>query len=127
MAPWTPIDTPVGPRPISELRTGDLVFSLERGRRVAVPIGRVTSTPAVDHHAIELVLDDGSRRLISPGHPLTDDRDVASLIVGERIGPRTIVSAALVPYPYAATYDILPRSGSGAYFSGGIPLGSTLR
>jgi hypothetical protein len=127
MAPWTPIDTPAGPRAISELRSGDLVFSIEDGRRVTVAIGRVTTTSAIDHHAIELVLDDGTRRLISPGHPMADDRDVASLVAGERIGPRTIVSATLVPYPHAATYDILPVSGSGAYFSGGIPLGSTLR
>ncbi len=127
VAPWTPIDTPTGPRAISELHTGDLVFSIEDGRRVTVPIGRISTTSTLDHHAIELVLDDGTRRLISPGHPMADHRDVASLVAGERIGPRTIVSATLVRYPHAATYDILPVSGSGAYFSGGIPLGSTLR
>lgn len=126
-APWTPIDTPEGPRAIAELRAGDRVYSLEAGTRVIVPVLRIHTTHVVDHHAIELSLDDGTQLVISRGHPLADGTDIGDVRVGQQLGPRSVVRAREVPYAHATTHDILPDSSSGAYFSNGVPLGSTLR
>ena len=38
-----------------------------------------------------------------------------------------VVSAELVPYTHSHTYDILPASDTGAYYAGGVLIGSTLR
>jgi hypothetical protein len=42
------------------------------------------------------------------------------------MGGREVSSAAVVPYGFDATYDILPDSDTGAYFAGGALIGSTL-
>ncbi len=127
LAPSTPIDTDTGPRPIVELRAGDRVRSIDRGRVRYVPIARTHTTPVIAHRVVELHLDDGSVLLVSKGHLVGDGRDVAIIGRGDRIGVRTVVSAREVAYSLAATYDILPDSDSGLYFSGGAPLRSTLR
>ncbi len=127
LAPSTPIDTDAGPRPIIDLRAGDRVRSLDHGRVRYVPIARVHATPVTAHRVVELTLDDGSLLLVSPGHLVGDGRDVAIIGRGDRIGARTVVSAREIAYPLAATYDILPDSDSGLYYSGDAPLRSTLR
>lgn len=125
-APWTPIDTPAGPRAIAELHAGDLVYSLDAGRVVTVPIERTNRVEVTDHRATELVFDDGTRLLISSEHPLADGRELGALVAGDTLGPRRVVSARMVHYPYGGTYDIRPATPSGVYFSNGVPLGSTL-
>lgn len=126
-APNTPIATPSGDRPIASLAVGDVVYSVEDQAIVAVPIVRVGSTPVVRHHVVRVRLGDGSVLEISPGHPTADGRTFAELVPGSALdGSHTIVSAELVPYRYARTYDILPATASGTYFAAGALIGSTL-
>jgi hypothetical protein len=126
-APDTPIATPLGDRAIAELRVGDLVYSVDDGAIVAVPIARVGSTPVTNHRALRLFLQDGAVLEISPGHPMADGRPLSALQAGDRLDEQHAVrSIELVPYRYAHTYDILPTSSSGTYFAAGALLGSTL-
>ena len=125
-APDTPIATPSGEQPIATLRPGDLVFSMHRGRLVAVPIVRTTRTPAAHHHVVRVMLETGRVLLISPGHPTAEGGMFAELRAGARLGERRVVAAALVPYPHAFTYDILPDSDSGTYVAADALVGSTL-
>jgi hypothetical protein len=37
-----------------------------------------------------------------------------------------VVASSVVPYEHPFTYDILPDSDTGAYFAGGLLIGSTL-
>ena len=69
-APDTPIATPTGERPIAELRVGDLVYSVDDGAIVAVPIALVGSVPVSAHHVLRITLDDGAVLSISPGHQI---------------------------------------------------------
>lgn len=64
-SPNTPIATPIGDRPIAELREGDLVYSVERGAIVAVPIVRVTRTPVHGRHVVRVQLVSGETLEIS--------------------------------------------------------------
>jgi hypothetical protein len=126
-APDTPIATPLGERAIAALRVGDLVYSVDEGAIVAVPIVRAGSTPVHDHRALRLVLQGGASLEISPGHPMADGRPLSSLQAGGRLDEQhAVVSVELVPYRYARTYDILPASSTGTYFAAGAMLGSTL-
>lgn len=125
-APDTPIATPDGERPLADLRPGDLVYSVDGGRIVAVPIARTQRTPVVDHWVVRGVLDDGSTFEVSPAHPLGDGRTFAELRPGTRLGGRLLLEVTTVPYEHAATHDILPASDTGAYFVHGVLVGSTL-
>jgi len=126
-APSTPIATPTGERPISELKVGDLVYSLDHGALKAVPVvltNRVRVTGA--HQMVEVRLSSGSVLSISPSHPTADGRTFADLRSGSRLEDVELVSVRRVPYQEAYTYDILPDSDSGAYFAGGVLIGTTL-
>jgi hypothetical protein len=126
-SPDTPIATPIGDRPIAELREGDLVYSVERGAIVAVPIARVTRTPVHGHHVVRVQLVSRETLEISAGHPTADGRTFGSLKTGERMDAlHTVASVATVPYQHDATYDILPASSTGTYFAAGVEIGSTL-
>jgi hypothetical protein len=126
-APDTPIATPEGDRAIAELRVGDLVYSVDHGAIVAVPIVRAGSTPVQDHRALRILLQGGARLEISPGHPMADGRPLSELRAGGWLDEQHAVEAVeLVPYAYARTYDILPASSTGTYFAAGALLGSTL-
>jgi hypothetical protein len=125
-APDTPIATPSGEQPIATLRPGDLVFSMQAGRLIAVPIVRTVRTPAPHHHVVRLMLDTGRVLHISPGHPTAGGGTFGELRVGAQLGERRVIAAELVPYPHAFTYDILPGSSSGTYVAAGALVGSTL-
>lgn len=125
-APDTPIATPDGERAIAELRVGDLVYSVDAGQIVAVPIAAIRRTPVTDHRVVRVVLADGHTMEISPSHPLGDGRSFADLRAGERLGGHSLTAAALVPYRHTATHDILPASDTGTYFVHGVLVGSTL-
>jgi hypothetical protein len=126
-APDTPIATPDGDRPIASLAVGDLVYSVDRGAIVAVPLISVGRTPVASHHVVRVVLTDGAVLQMSPGHPTADGRRFGDLAAGATIDPQhTVVSAELVPYTYDATYDVLPASSSSAYFAAGALVASTL-
>jgi hypothetical protein len=64
---------------------------------------------------------------ISPGHPTADGRRFADLRSGDRLDGALIVSARIVPYRFAFTYDILPASDTATYVAFGKLIGSTLR
>jgi hypothetical protein len=125
-SPDTPIATPYGETPIHALKAGDLVYSRHRGRVVAVPVLATNNILVQDHCVVRVLLSSGTILEISPGHPTADGRTFADLQVGERIGNVTILNLETVPYSHDRTYDILPDSDSGVYYSGGIPIGSTL-
>lgn len=126
-SPDTPIATPSGDRPIAELRVGDLVYSVNDGAIVAVPVARTGSTPVANHHVLRVSLEGGAVLEISPGHPMADGRPLSALQAGARLDEQhTALSVELVPYGYARTYDILPASSTGTYFAAGTLLGSTL-
>jgi len=126
-APSTPIATPAGERAISELAPGDLVYSVDESGVVVVPILRVGSTPVVNHRVVRVALTGGAVLEISAGHPTADGRSFGDLLGGGQLDrDHAIISAEMVPYTYARTYDILPDSSSGTYFAAGALIGSTL-
>jgi CubicO group peptidase (beta-lactamase class C family) len=85
-APDTPIATPQGDRPISELAPGDLVYSVEAAGVVVVPILRVGSTPVVNHRVVRVELAGGTVLEVSAGHPTADGRTFADLLNGGQLG-----------------------------------------
>ena len=126
-SPETPIATPDGERPIASLHAGDLVYSVERDAIVAVPLVKVEHTAVARHRVVRVVLEDGRVLEISPGHPTADGRTFGDLLAGSRLdAEHSVLSAELVPYGYAATYDILPASSTGTYYAAGALIGSTL-
>ena len=124
--PDTPIATPGGERPISSLGVGDIVFSVDDGAIVAVPIARIGRQEVRDHDVMRIRLDSGRTLFISAPHP-TSDGTVGDLTPGATLEGPTVMEAELVPYGELHTYDILPASETGTYFAAGALLGSTLR
>ena len=127
-SPDTPIATPTGEQAIASLRSGDLVYSVDGTRILAVPI-LATHQNAVlpDHRVVRVRLAGGATIEISGGHPTLDGRSFRELRRGERLGGVEIVEVERVPYGHDRTYDILPDSDSGGYFAGGALVGSTLK
>ena len=120
--PEVPVATPDGPRPIRALRVGDLVYSVEGGARVAVPVAAIRSRAAPRGGFVRVELDDGSSFVTSAVHPLADGRTVGAL--GREQGVRSVSPA---DRPADRTFDILAASTSGAYFVGDLLFASTLR
>jgi len=116
----------LGERPIAELRVGDLVYSVEDGAIVPVPLISVGRTPVTHHHVVRLVFRDGRSLEISAGHPTADGRTFGDLLAGGQLDSHEIISAEIVPYMHAFTYDVLPDSKTGTYFAAGALIGSTL-
>jgi hypothetical protein len=125
-SPDTPIATPSGDRAIAELRIGDLVYSVERGRLVTVPIVRTSRIPARNHSVMRVQMAGGRILEISPRHPTADGRTFGDLRSGDSLDGVGVHSAGIVPYTHDATYDILPDSESGTYFAASVLIGSTL-
>jgi hypothetical protein len=126
-SPDTPIATPSGSRAIASLRVGDLVYSVNHRRFAIVPIREVNRVPVSHHFVMRVQLASGSVLEISARHPTADGRTFGELRAGERLDGVRIVSAHLEAYKHSATYDILPDSDTGAYFAGGVLIGSTLQ
>ena len=125
-APETPIATPGGSKPIASLKVGDLVYSVDHGNVAVVPIARINRTPVSRHSVVRVVLETGATLEISALHPTADGRTFGVLESGDQLDGVGIASATTVPYSHDATYDILPDSDTGAYFAGGVLVGSTL-
>jgi hypothetical protein len=126
-APDTPIATPTGNRAIADLRPGDLVYSVNEGALVAVPLVQVVRTPVMGHVVVHLVTATGARLDISAPHPTADGRRFADLKVGDLLDGDPVVVREVVPYAHAFTYDILPASSTGTYLAAGLLVGSTLK
>lgn len=125
-SPDTPIATPGGTRAIASLREGDLVYSVEDGATVAVPLALVVRNPVSHHEVVRVTLDDGTQVEISARHPLVDGRTIGDLRAGSEVEGAHVRVVETVPYPHAFTYDILPASRTGAYYAGGVLVRSTL-
>ncbi len=129
LPPEAMIATPTGPVPIGSLVAGGLVWSTdERGRRIAVPILRVGSTPAPRDHALVVIdLADGREVTASPGHPTADARALGTLLVGDSLDGSRIVAVRLRPFGEQRTFDLLPASATRQYWVDGVLMSSTLR
>jgi hypothetical protein len=125
-SPGTAVATPTGPRAIVTLAPGDLVYSIDGEAMRAVPIARIAHTAVTGHHVMRVVLADGAVLEISPGHPTADGRLFGELRAGDRLDGVPILTATLVPYAHAYTFDILPASDTGTYLAAGRLIGSTL-
>ena len=128
LARGTLIDTPNGSVPVEQLRPGDRVWTVdESGRRVAMPLAMVGSTPVpASHRVVHAVLDDGRELWVSAGHRLPDGRTVGDLRSGDDLDGGRVLSAELVAYSGGATFDVLPAGSAGWYWANGIMLASTL-
>jgi hypothetical protein len=121
------IATPNGQVPVTELRPGMLVWTIDAGRRVAAPISVVAHTPApLGHRVVRVVLADGRAVVASPGHPTGDGRRIGELNVGDLLDGSSVSTIELVPYS-GDTWDLLPLGSTGEYWAEGVLLGSTLR
>lgn len=125
-SPDTPIATPSGPQPIASLRAGDLVYSMHRGQRVAVPLRSTQRIATHAHHVVSVELVTGVTLQVSAPHPTADGRTFGELDAGSTLGGVAIRRVEIVPYRYDFTYDILPASDSGTYFAGGVLIGTTM-
>lgn len=129
LARGTAIDTPTRPVPVEDLRIGDPVWTLDAGgtrvRGTVIAVGSMLA-PA-GHRVVRLVLADGRTVTASPGHPLADGRSLGELRSGDAVDGSLVVSADLIAYGGARTYDIAVSGPTGIYLVDGIPLGSTLR
>ena len=125
-SPDTPIATPRGDRAIASLAVGDIVYSIDKGEKVAVPVRQTQRNPVSNHKVIEVILRDGATLRISAAHPTADGRLFGDLHAGDWLSGAEVMSAGPVPYAFDATYDILPDSDTGTYFAGGALVGSTL-
>jgi hypothetical protein len=126
-APTTLIATPSGARPIAELKIGDLVYSVQDGALVTVPIKHVHRTHvAPTHQVVELRLAHGVVLHVTPNHPTADGRTFGDLVAGDSLDGVKVIASRLIPYGQAFTYDILPDSDSGTYVAGGVLIGSAL-
>jgi hypothetical protein len=123
------ISTPDGLVPVRDLRVGMGIWTVdEMGVRRAGKILKTSRIPVGgNHQMVYLRLEDGRELLASPGHPVSDGRALGSLREGDRLGGVHVVSAKLVPYADAFTYDVLPSGETGLYWGNGILLGSTLK
>jgi hypothetical protein len=125
-SPDTLIATPSGERPISELRPGDIVYSVNDLAVAAVPIESVNRNPVVGHYVVRVRLATGRVLEISAMHPTADGRTLAALRPGNELDGVVVVDVEQVPYAHSHTYDILPESDTGTYYAGGVLIGSTL-
>jgi hypothetical protein len=128
LASSTRIDTPSGSVLVTDLRVGDVVWTMSAaGARVAEPIletGSMVAPPG--HEVLRITLTDGRAVTASPGHPAADGRPVGSLAVGDALDGSEVVAIERLPY-VGRTYDLLPAGTTGTYWADGVVLGSTLR
>ncbi len=129
LPPDAAIDTPDGPVAVSALRPGDRVWTLGAdGAAVIAPILHVGSTEAPrDHRVVVATLADGRVVRGSPGHPTADGRTLGELRAGDVLDEARVREVRRVRYDRPRTYDLLPAGPTGAYWSDGVLLGSTLR
>jgi hypothetical protein len=122
------IATPSGEVPVQDVTVGMTVWTTDRrGLRIRGVVLRVGSSAApIGHEVVRLTLADGRSVVASPGHPTGDGRRVGDLKPGDMLDGSRIVTAQLIPYAGAATYDLLPSGPTGTYFANGVLLGSTL-
>jgi hypothetical protein len=121
------IATPTGSVPVSQLRPGMTVWTLDASdRRVAAPIVVVSHVPAPNgHHVLRLLLADGRSVEASAGHPTVTGRTVGALRPGDLLDGSPVTAIGSVSYT-GDTWDLLPAGSTGSYWADDVLLGSTL-
>lgn len=122
------ISAPKGFVPVKNLKSGDLVWTVDRfGRRIQAPIIQKTKRlVSKDHKMAHIVLKDGRELIVSPGHPTIDNKELGNLVKGQVLDKSQIVSIQIMPYKEQYTYDILPSGDTGGYWANIMLIGSTL-
>jgi hypothetical protein len=125
---WTLISTPGGDIPVTDLRPGMYVYTLDAdGNRAVTQIELVSKVMVPRSHRVcRLILDDGRELSVSAGHPTADNREIGDLNPGDVLDGAALVSIEKVQYEAGHTYDLLPSGESGYYWADGVLLGSTL-
>ncbi len=129
LAAGTLIDSPDGPVPVEEVKTGTTVWTLNAdGCRRAVTVLQTSRTPVPEgHRFVRLRLSDGREITVSPGHPTADQRAIGSLRTGDRLDGAVVIEVTDTVSFGEFTYDLLPSGETGTYRANGILLASTLR
>jgi hypothetical protein len=124
----TRIATPGGEVPVSLIRPGDVVWTVDgSGRMVPAAVDRVASrvTPG-PHLMLRLSLSDGRVLTAAGAHPSADGDYLRQLRIGQHYDGATIASMAWISSTAPTTFDLLPAGATGAYWANGILVGSTL-
>lgn len=124
----TLISTPKGLRKVQYLKIGDYIWTINRiGKKVSVKITNKAKVATVlNHKMLELLLLDGRKLLVSPGHPDIENNPLSNLIKGSIFDGSKVTYIRFIPYKEKYTYDILPAGETGSYWANNILLGSTL-
>lgn len=124
----TLISTPEGNIPVTNLRPGMSVYSVDKdGKKTIMPIELASKVSVPDSYAVcHLILTDGRNLFVSGGHPTADGGEISDLNPGDAYDGSEVVSVEVVPYRAGYTYDLLPAGDTGYYWANGVPLGSTL-
>ena len=117
-----------GSVPVKNLRAGDLVWTVdESGQKIqAIIVKTNRRLVSKDHKMAHIVLEDGRKLVVSPGHPTIDNKELGSLKKGQILDKSKIASIKIMPYKEKYTYDILSSGETGGYWANGILIGSTL-
>lgn len=129
LASNTKISTPQGETPVTQLKEGDAVWSIDKnGKKISSKLIKITSiTVSSSHKVSHLILFDGRELYVSPEHPTTMGNIVTNLKVGNSYDNSIVKSNLLISYWDNKTYDILPDSDTSYYWANGILMGSTLK
>ncbi|MGH7806668.1 MAG: Hint domain-containing protein, partial [Thermodesulfobacteriota bacterium] len=124
----TLISTPEGNIPVSELRTGMVVFTLDMaGNKVIEPVELVMKLSVAEGYDLRrLVLRDGRELIVSGTHPTAEYDRIANFCPGDMLDGSMIVSIEKVRHSGSFVYDLLPAGETGFYWANGVLLGSTL-
>ena len=124
----TKIDTDKGWKQVTTLKPGDLVWSINNGQKILVPIIKTTKREVPQGtQLLHVVLQDGRNLLVSPNHPTASGQLFNEIAVGDTIDHSIVTQISKVSYSDGFTYDILPQSSSGDYWANGVLVGSTLK
>ncbi len=123
----TLIDTPEGQRSVTELKRGDLIWTLDlNGRRVVGQVEYAGSTPIVAGHTlVQITLADGRVVRASAGHPDAGGNRIDALATGMEMSDSTIVSVETLVYEGERTHDVLPSGPTGIYWADGVKVQSS--
>lgn len=128
LPPNTLIATPFGQKTIKRIHIGDLVLTKDPGNCIKQVIVKqvIKRNVPKNYKILKIILADGRKLLVSPGHPDAYGKDLALLRKGDMLDGSLITIIELLPYIYKSTYDILPEGETGSYFANNILIGSTL-
>jgi hypothetical protein len=122
------IATPFGDVTVQDIRAGMAVWTTDlKGRPIVGVVLRTGRTQApLGHRVVRITLADGRTLLASPGHPTADGHTIGDLRPGHQLDRSRVVSAVLLPYAGADTFDLLTSGPAGTYFANGVLLRSSL-